>query len=53
MIKVCLFQSFISIAGFAMLWIYGNWRLALGTFLMIWGNNLGQAILRKPECLRL
>ena len=35
-----LFAFIIGIVGFWLIIVYGSWLLALGVFLVIWGNNM-------------
>ena len=44
-IKVLNIASYvIGFVGVVLLTAYGSWQLALGAFLLIWGNNLRQAV---------
>ena len=33
----------VTIGGYGMLWYFFNWQLALGLFLIQWGNNMAQS----------
>lgn len=35
-----LFGGVLAGSGFALLWVYGSWQIALGVFLLIWANNI-------------
>ena len=35
-----IFQLACGIVGFTLVWIFGSWQLALGIFLLMWGNNI-------------
>ena len=37
------FGTIISIAGFVLLVIYGNWKIALGILFVVWANNIGMS----------
>lgn len=38
-------STVLGLAGVALLWRV-DWRIALGVFLVTWGNNIGQGLLR-------
>lgn len=35
-----IIQLILGGVGFALVWIYSSWIVALGVFLIIWGNNM-------------
>jgi hypothetical protein len=35
-----LLSLLFSLCGFALMWVYYDWTLALGVFLCLWGNNI-------------
>lgn len=40
--KLAIFGVLLLIGGIALLWIYAGWQTALGAYLLVWANNLGQ-----------
>jgi len=37
--KLAILGLCLVVIGVALVWFYSGWEIALGVFLMIWGNN--------------
>jgi len=37
--KLAILGLCLGVAGVALVWFHSGWEIALGVFLMIWGNN--------------
>lgn len=44
---LALISALLQLSGFVLILYFGNWQLALGVFLVIWGSNVGLKYFNK------
>ena len=45
--KLLLLSLILIVAGLILIGVYSHWLVAVGVFLVIWGNNVDQSVRRQ------